>query len=143
MLRISAVSKELGGRPVLRDVTFTVNDGEPAALAGPNGAGKTTLLRIIAGELAADAGAVQAGRAASIGFLAQGYAGREGEPVAAAFPALAAASGGGARLEALAEALAANPGDVDIAAAYDRQLALVAEGEPAEEGSGWRRRWVY
>ncbi|MBK6664427.1 MAG: ABC-F family ATP-binding cassette domain-containing protein [Thermoflexaceae bacterium] len=133
MLRISAVSKELGGRPVLRDVTFTVNDGEPAALAGPNGAGKTTLLRIIAGELAADAGAVQAGRGASIGFLAQGYAGREGEPVAAAFPALAAARGGGARLEALAEALAASPGDVVIAAEYDRQLALVAEGAPAEE----------
>jgi len=33
----------------LRDLTFTIGNGERVALVGPNGAGKTTLLRTIAG----------------------------------------------------------------------------------------------
>ena len=39
----------LGGRPVLKDVTFSVQRGALAALVGPSGAGKTTLLRAMAG----------------------------------------------------------------------------------------------
>lgn len=35
--------------PVLRDVTFSVDEGEIMTLAGPNGAGKTTTLRSIMG----------------------------------------------------------------------------------------------
>jgi len=41
----------LGGRIVLRDVSFAPRMGELAALCGPNGAGKTTLLRALAGLL--------------------------------------------------------------------------------------------
>jgi zinc transport system ATP-binding protein len=37
------------GRPVLRDVSFTVGAGELVAIAGPNGGGKTTLMRLILG----------------------------------------------------------------------------------------------
>ena len=39
-------------------VTFTLALGERAALVAPNGAGKTTLLRLVARELAPDAGTV-------------------------------------------------------------------------------------
>jgi iron complex transport system ATP-binding protein len=42
---------ELGGRPVLHDISFTPRPGELVALCGPNGAGKTTLLRALAGLL--------------------------------------------------------------------------------------------
>ncbi len=45
-------------RPVLRDLSLVVGQGEMVALLGPNGSGKTTLLRAIAGTLAADAGRI-------------------------------------------------------------------------------------
>ena len=48
---LEAVTVTLGGRPVVREVTATVEVGEWVALLGPNGAGKTTLLRAIAGLL--------------------------------------------------------------------------------------------
>jgi iron complex transport system ATP-binding protein len=48
-LQLSELTVELGGRPVLQDVSLNVGDGEWAALIGPNGAGTTTTLRAIAG----------------------------------------------------------------------------------------------
>lgn len=39
-----------GGRPILRDINWTVRAGERWAVLGPNGAGKTTLLSLICGD---------------------------------------------------------------------------------------------
>ena len=50
-LAARGLSVSLGERPVLRDVSFAVGEGERVALVGPNGAGKTTLLRAVAGLL--------------------------------------------------------------------------------------------
>ena len=47
-----------GGEELLRDVSFSVGDGERAALVGANGVGKSTLLRIVGGELRPTAGTV-------------------------------------------------------------------------------------
>jgi ABC-type multidrug transport system ATPase subunit len=49
LLRLEGVGVRLGGREILRDVSFTVRPGEFTGLIGPNGAGKTTLLQVILG----------------------------------------------------------------------------------------------
>ena len=49
VLRAHGLAVALGGRPVLRDVSFAVAEGERVAVVGANGSGKTTLLRAVAG----------------------------------------------------------------------------------------------
>ena len=49
MLEVKNLCKEFNGRPILKDISFTLKDGEIMTIVGPSGAGKTTLLRIIAG----------------------------------------------------------------------------------------------
>jgi tungstate transport system ATP-binding protein len=44
---VQNLSKEYSGKQVLKNVSFTVKNGEIFILVGPNGAGKTTLLRIL------------------------------------------------------------------------------------------------
>ncbi|OWU86709.1 ABC transporter [Oceanicola sp. 22II-s10i] len=56
LLTVRNLSVSLGGRPVLRDLSFRVEAGELVGLIGPNGAGKTTLLRAVLG-LIPDGGA--------------------------------------------------------------------------------------
>jgi ABC-2 type transport system ATP-binding protein len=50
-IRLEAISKQLGEREVLRDVSFTVGQGDIFGYLGPNGAGKTTTIRILLGLL--------------------------------------------------------------------------------------------
>ncbi|HSB88167.1 MAG TPA: ATP-binding cassette domain-containing protein [Ilumatobacteraceae bacterium] len=47
-----------GGAELLRDVSFTVGNGERVALVGANGVGKSTLIRLIAGETTATTGTI-------------------------------------------------------------------------------------
>jgi iron complex transport system ATP-binding protein len=43
-------------KPVMKDVSFTVDEAQIVAIIGPNGSGKTTLLKIINGTLFPDSG---------------------------------------------------------------------------------------
>ena len=47
------------GRPVLQDVSFTINDGECVGLIGANGAGKTTVMKLILGLLPCTQGEIR------------------------------------------------------------------------------------
>ncbi|NLF15273.1 MAG: ABC transporter ATP-binding protein [Anaerolineaceae bacterium] len=58
LLEVKSVDKSFGDTPVLRDVSFTVGEGEIVCLLGPSGCGKTTILRIVAGLEAPTAGDV-------------------------------------------------------------------------------------
>jgi branched-chain amino acid transport system ATP-binding protein len=61
ILDVQNVSRSFGGLRAVADVTFSVAEGEIAALIGPNGAGKTTLFSLIAGFLHPDAGRIRFG----------------------------------------------------------------------------------
>jgi lipopolysaccharide export system ATP-binding protein len=52
------LGKSFKKRPVLRDVSVSVQRGEAVGLLGPNGAGKTTCFYIITGLVAPDVGTV-------------------------------------------------------------------------------------
>ena len=52
-------SKDYGGLQAVRDLTFSVEEGETYAIAGPNGAGKTTLFDTITGVSALTSGAIR------------------------------------------------------------------------------------
>jgi len=58
MLSVSNISKSFNYRSVLKDVSFTLNEGETVVIMGKNGAGKTTLLRIIARIMACEKGKI-------------------------------------------------------------------------------------
>lgn len=49
MLSIQSLTAGYGSRPVIHDITFSVESGDILALVGPNGSGKTTLIRAITG----------------------------------------------------------------------------------------------
>ncbi len=55
-LCIQHLSKSYKKRPVLRDVSFSIQRGEAVALLGPNGAGKTTCFYMITGLIGIDGG---------------------------------------------------------------------------------------
>ena len=57
-IRITNLSKCFGSRPVLRDVSLSVERGDVMGLIGPNGAGKSTLLKAITGLIWPTAGTV-------------------------------------------------------------------------------------
>src|SRR3970040_420334 len=116
MLSVNRISKTYADNAVLRDVSFVVNSGERVGLVGPNGCGKTTLLRILAGQEAADAGAVQCAPGLRVSYLAQGFAAPQG-----------------ATLQSCVEAVL---GDLARAEAEVERLAAGLAGAPGRGGGG-------
>jgi molybdate transport system ATP-binding protein len=50
IIEMNKVKVTYSGKPILRDITWTVRKGERWALMGPNGSGKTTLLSFLTGD---------------------------------------------------------------------------------------------
>lgn len=55
-LRVEGISKSYGENAVLKEVSFSLEQGKCLALLGPSGCGKSTLLNILAGLLPSDGG---------------------------------------------------------------------------------------
>ncbi|MGJ8658297.1 ABC transporter ATP-binding protein [Cellulophaga fucicola] len=58
MLHVNNITFSYNTTPVLKDIDFTVNDGEYLAILGESGSGKSTLLKIIYGILQLDKGTI-------------------------------------------------------------------------------------
>ncbi|HEY0010064.1 MAG TPA: ABC-F family ATP-binding cassette domain-containing protein [Tepidisphaeraceae bacterium] len=59
LISVNQVSKTLGGKKLLTDITFVLAPGTKLGLIGPNGSGKSTLIKLLTGEHTPDAGTVK------------------------------------------------------------------------------------
>ncbi len=59
MVTLQHISKTLGGKRILDDVSLEIGAHEVVGLLGPNGAGKSTLMKILTGLWQADEGQVE------------------------------------------------------------------------------------
>jgi len=57
-ISLQKVSKSLGNREILKNISFTVEPGDIFGYLGPNGAGKTTTIRVILGLFSPNSGKV-------------------------------------------------------------------------------------
>src|SRR5215204_7784318 len=82
-IQLKGVSKKFGDVAAVKNVGFTVEEGELVALLGPSGGGKSTVLRMIAGLEQPDSGHVHLDgthvnhlppRERQVGFVFQHYA---------------------------------------------------------------------
>ncbi len=59
VVEVEGVSKSFGETDVIRDISFSVEQGEIFGLLGPNGAGKTTLIRMLLDIIRPDSGDIR------------------------------------------------------------------------------------
>lgn len=58
-IQMNHITKAFDGKPVLQDVSITLEGGKRTCIMGPSGCGKTTLLRILCGLIPPDSGTVE------------------------------------------------------------------------------------
>ncbi|HEY7285913.1 MAG TPA: ABC-F family ATP-binding cassette domain-containing protein [Vicinamibacterales bacterium] len=68
---LEEVTKAYGSRVVHDGLSMTIRRGERWSVMGKNGAGKSTLLKMVAGQIAPDAGQVRLGASLKMGYFAQ------------------------------------------------------------------------
>jgi ATPase subunit of ABC transporter with duplicated ATPase domains len=68
---LEGVTKQYGRRVVHDGLNLIIRRGERWCVMGKNGAGKSTLLKMVAGQLAPDAGRVKLGASLALGYFAQ------------------------------------------------------------------------
>jgi ABC-2 type transport system ATP-binding protein len=73
VIEARALTRRFGGREVVHEVSFRVEQGEVVGFLGPNGAGKTTTMRMLLGLLRPDGGEAVIG--GPVGFLPEVFTG--------------------------------------------------------------------
>ncbi|MEK7137132.1 MAG: ABC transporter ATP-binding protein [Patescibacteria group bacterium] len=58
LLSVSDLSLTLAGQQILKDISFSVKQGEVIGLIGPNGSGKTTLFNVLSGFFRPETGRI-------------------------------------------------------------------------------------
>ncbi|RZM74861.1 ABC-F family ATP-binding cassette domain-containing protein [Leptolyngbya iicbica] len=71
LLTLKSVQKDFGIKEILRDASFSLEEGDKVGLIGTNGSGKSTLLKMIAGTEPIDGGEIWRNSGAKIVYLPQ------------------------------------------------------------------------
>lgn len=71
VLSCKDISKSYGIRDVLKNITFSINEGDKVGIIGGNGEGKSTLFKIISKEISQDSGEIFIDKNRTIGYLTQ------------------------------------------------------------------------
>lgn len=71
VLELHHLNKSLGGKPLLKDFSYTFRKGDRIGIIGRNGVGKSTFLNLITGRLAPDTGEVLWGQTTAAGYYTQ------------------------------------------------------------------------
>lgn len=71
VLSCKDISKSYGIQEVLKNITFSINEGDKVGIIGGNGEGKSTLFKILSKEITQDDGEIFIDRNKTIGYLSQ------------------------------------------------------------------------
>ena len=71
VIQADMVSKALGDRLLVEDMSFNLPPGGIVGIIGPNGAGKSTLFKMIVGQEQADSGSIRVGETVKLSYVDQ------------------------------------------------------------------------
>src|SRR6056297_2413279 len=71
VIEVEGLSKHMGDKLLIEDLSFSLPPGGIVGVIGPNGAGKTTLFRILTGQEQPDAGLVDYGDTVKLAYVDQ------------------------------------------------------------------------
>ena len=73
VLSVSEISVAFGAKPLLKNATIAILEGERIGLVGRNGCGKSTFLKMAAGATSPDSGQINTRRGLLVGYLPQEF----------------------------------------------------------------------
>jgi len=71
VIEVEHLSKHMGDKQLIEDLSFSLPPGGIVGVIGPNGAGKSTLFRMLTGQLEPDAGTVEYGDTVKLAYVDQ------------------------------------------------------------------------
>ncbi len=71
VIEVEGLSKSLGGRKLIDNLSFSLPPGGIVGVIGPNGAGKSTLFRMITGQEQPDEGTIELGTTVDLSYVDQ------------------------------------------------------------------------
>ncbi|MEN3239457.1 ABC-F family ATP-binding cassette domain-containing protein [Fructilactobacillus sanfranciscensis] len=71
VIEINHVSLEIANKPILRDFSMLIQNGQRIGISGENGAGKSSLLNAIAGILPIQSGSIEIGETVKMAYYTQ------------------------------------------------------------------------
>ncbi|MFC3117913.1 energy-dependent translational throttle protein EttA [Jhaorihella thermophila] len=71
VIEVNGLSKHVGDKQLIEDLSFSLPPGGIVGVIGPNGAGKTTLFRMLTGQEAPDTGTIEYGDTVQLAYVDQ------------------------------------------------------------------------